>query len=949
MGNSNFGKLESIYQFAMPSDLTGKLRLGFGVVNAKADVVTSVLNIFYDNNAVGALTFAGMKSELENQMQKASEEDKAQLRDVICILSTGGVINGLEPQTALLYDQSKHALSSTTITDLSSTIGNSLIPENSGKVVTAIMSRSPFIHPSKRNTNDIDMFINAMPPLFLAKMSPYLDVEFQVSKSVDSTRVDSPSQLRFLMGAKDVNSLSASDKILNNCTHIRGKDGSASQYAGMEMFTSPQSLVNMSNLTSGRDRYVDVLDPFRPFASLENFTIEVTPAVGTFCYKKAKASIKIHDRSRLSEFSELINPRGYKDVTLWVTYGWIVANSDNDDEYSTFVNKKMLMREAYGIVNTSFTLDPAGQTVVSLDLWTKGSQQFHTTSIETADTNTTQLMKKLQAIGEEITRYRSMTLKDPPTGLGVDMRIYQLLDASQSGEFPKFDAKDIDTINSLQKSLSTAKGVDNAAVNKLVSLLKEYYKSSDKKHLDYQEQVTSTVTNSVNVKFEECFTGVDTFIPTKEKLATNSVSPELVAEIEKYNSEPQAKSLTSYKKKLVSFGKLFCTFIVPAISASLSNSMKEIQVFFYAMNEQCGPISLHSVAEFPLDMQVFMDQFKDHVISRGGEKIDLSEFMQLVINAQFLDKRAVGYGLRSVYEPYDKDDHDAKVKNNAQQEFENRVSAMISRYGGFKLPNIELFVEVLKSKDDASSTSAIFDNINTSAKDYVDGSIMRIHIYDKQLTPYRDAGTVLVGKENTFTQVYRKDATQIVDKRFSRRTISDIDVTGGNLAPGEYDGYTIGKGNRTLVRDFIGSTMPRFIFGANGTTIWNASLASKADPLMSTVNMMKQEKTKNIVTSHNGGGVYDLPLQVVPASLTLTTIGCPIAQMAQNYFIDFNTGTTLDNTYIVTGLTHSFTPGKYDSTWTLSYTDAYGKFISAPQILQQFSDLKLPDDGLSYE
>ena len=583
MGNSNFGKLENIYQFAMPSDLTGKLRLGFGVVNAKADVVKSILNVFYDNNAIGALTFIGIKNKLENFLQKASKADTDQLKDIICVLSTAGVVNGLEPHTAMLYDSSKQTVNSSTISNLNSTIGNSLISDSSEKTVTVIMSRSPFIHPSKRNTNDIDLFINAMPPLFLSKMSPYLDVEFQVSKSIDSMRVDSPSQLRFLMGARDVNDLSTSDKILNNCTHVRAKDGSAMQYAGMELFTSPQTLVNMSHLTSGRDRYVDVLDPFRPFASLENFTIEVTPAVGTFCYKKAKASIKIHDRSRLSEFSELINPRGYKDVTLWVTYGWIVANSDSDDEYSTFVNEKMLMREAYGIVNTSFTLDQAGQTVISLELWTKGAQQLHTTSIDVADSSTTQIMKKLKDIGEEITRYRSMTLKDPPTGLGVDMRIYQLLDSSQAGEFPKFDAKDIDTINSLQKSLSSTRGVDNVALNKLISLLKDYYKSSDKKHLDYQEQVTSTVTNSVNVKFEECFKGADTFIPTKEKLTNGAVSQELVAEVEKYNSEPQTKGLISYKKKLVSFGKLFCTFVVPALMASLSNSVKEIQVFFYAM------------------------------------------------------------------------------------------------------------------------------------------------------------------------------------------------------------------------------------------------------------------------------------------------------------------------------------------------------------------------------
>jgi hypothetical protein len=58
-------------------------------------------------------------------------------------------------------------------------------------------------------------------------------------------------------------------------------------------------------------------------------------------------------------------------------------------------------------------------------------------------------------------------------------------------------------------------------------------------------------------------------------------------------------------------------------------------------------------------------------------------------------------------------------------------------------------------------------------------------------------------------------------------------------------------------------------------------------------------------------------------------MGNPLATMAQYYFIDFQTGTTLDNIYIVTGLTHSFSPGKYETSWQFGYGDAYGVFEGA--------------------
>ena len=46
----------------------------------------------------------------------------------------------------------------------------------------------------------------------------------------------------------------------------------------------------------------------------------------------------------------------------------------------------------------------------------------------------------------------------------------------------------------------------------------------------------------------------------------------------------------------------------------------------------------------------------------------------------------------------------------------------------------------------------------------------------------------------------------------------------------------------------------------------------------------------------------------------------------QNFFIDFQTGTTLDNIYYVTGLTHTIESGKFTSQITFAANDAYQRY-----------------------
>ena len=97
--------------------------------------------------------------------------------------------------------------------------------------------------------------------------------------------------------------------------------------AGMEVFTSPQTLINGNEphydigpqrtviLPDGSreegsrtpaGRQTSVIDRFRPFMSLNSFNVNVSPTMGMMSYKTAEMELVLHDRSRLSEISPFV-------------------------------------------------------------------------------------------------------------------------------------------------------------------------------------------------------------------------------------------------------------------------------------------------------------------------------------------------------------------------------------------------------------------------------------------------------------------------------------------------------------------------------------------------------------------------------------------------------------------------------------------------------------------
>ena len=80
--------------------------------------------------------------------------------------------------------------------------------------------------------------------------------------------------------------------------------------------------------------------------------------------------------------------------------------------------------------------------------------------------------------------------------------------------------------------------------------------------------------------------------------------------------------------------------------------------------------------------------------------------------------------------------------------------------------------------------------------------------------------------------------------------------------------------------------------------------------------------------SAQGARDAGVPLQAAPVSLSLTTFGCPVISYGQSFFVDFGTGTTVDNVFVVSGIQHQISKGKFETKLKMTQVDAFGKYVS---------------------
>jgi len=144
------------------------------------------------------------------------------------------------------------------------------------------------------------------------------------------------------------------------------------------------------------------------------------------------------------------------------------------------------------------------------------------------------------------------------------------------------------------------------------------------------------------------------------------------------------------------------------------------------------------------------------------------------------------------------------------------------------------------------------------------------------------------------------------------------------------------KGGPNRIRGLMASNMPTLKYGTEYSGILAASLSNNSNPQMETIQMQRAQKDRS---KPNLPGDDGLPMRVRPAQLSLDVFGCPLVNFGQQFFVDFNTNSTIDDVYFVTGVSHNISPGEFKTQIKLTPMQAFGQFGALEDTLGDISDM----------
>lgn len=1004
---SDFTNLENIYRMFKPARELAAEKLTKGNPGGPETIVSRLQELLI-NAGNGSYTIEKIRTDLEalGTGSDITEEQRQQLNRWVSFYSSLDQPLSYQKSPKTYYSPTEKTLKEDLKFHQISGLGPDAFKD---RPMSICQVRNGFISPATRDASKVEMFLNFMPPMILARCIPYMELEFVFDRPFSEEKaLSTPSLLKFLMGGAtvDADENNPNTIMYNSAYGTTGevkteedgaqKDNRRTQTsAGMELFTTPQTLINLDPVDNEL-RYVPVLDPMRPFMTLESVTIDIKGTTGVMCHKTAQVALKLHDRSRLSELADMIQPAAYGRATVWLTYGWRFPEGDADvsGTYAEFINNSMLMKEAFGIVNSTFTFEQNGQVSLSLSLFTKNAAEIRRATLQD-DAEFLKLRKQQEKLTEEIARIRRIHKLEPPGGEPKEVRPYVVLGSATGGSYPDLNMSEVkaainELYNSLIKTPVKSKNAAQAAphlttqqAGLLKSKLLDYYTGPNRSSnvFYFKKMYEQRAEAIIKEKFEALSKTPDPFIVDRieknkvlleDDMGYRGVKYPYLGQIEIYNSSrivqvkgKVEKAIKGIQKKTISFGKLFSVFMTPALLGL--ETVEECQIFFYNFNDLACLAAGTNISEFAIDLHEFLLQYKETIANNASTNMTVEQFIQLAVNAQIRDLRAIPYGFRhekGLLTPWGSEDHpQAAVAEKQEANFGALSLSFNAGRGGFQQPEIEVLLEVtFKRTSDTGGTGDLLkryhqsDAIKTPYGSTSD-RILKVHIYDKGANPYRKATNFLttrVDKTQKFIEMYdpfdpylRNAETQLdLTSMTSDSEATATEKVSTQVTDFENKGRiqtqtittTGGKGDWESVKRHVSKMIPTLVPGSNGSAIMEVSMATNSDPKLASIQMIGMGKSDSVTATPKGSGPGNLPLRVIPAQLSMRTMGMPIVGFTQMFFVDMNTGTSIDNVYGVSGITHSFTQGKFDTNLTFAFYDSYGKYESAPSVLDMIKD-----------
>ena len=401
------------------------------------------------------------------------------------------------------------------------------------------------------------------------------------------------------------------------------------------------------------------------------------------------------------------------------------------------------------------------------------------------------------------------------------------------------------------------------------------------------------------------------------------------------------------KDNYISLGTIITSFV----STHMARSKKydEIQLIFNTVNDKAGLAS--NYMEFngyaymhrPLNIASLMikrDQLEKFLTKLFDERtsLTLESLISQIVTNFVITRDNPCYGLSNLFV---REDFDFPVKPRSKSKvlkegFKTSTAADRLNYI-YYLDNKELY-----DSDPSFLPPGIhmtFDSLTTLED--MSKTICRITIYDRNDNPYQSICDVynerFLSRSGDFKKLKQIEHELKSKLLKNKNKIKELETTAQKLIKnlldpktglfkrlenGRYE-FNSGFGFDDLKEKYK-KIVPAATFATQNTSLINASVATVNEGKLNTVYITRADRNNKYEL--NNKVLLDSPLRILPAQASIEMFGCPWINFGQYIFLDFETGTTLDNTYAVTGVKHTITPGKFSTQVSLSYGDAYGRY-----------------------
>lgn len=403
--------------------------------------------------------------------------------------------------------------------------------------------------------------------------------------------------------------------------------------------------------------------------------------------------------------------------------------------------------------------------------------------------------------------------------------------------------------------------------------------------------------------------------------------------------------------EFVTFGCVVTAIITSHLSCL--GKFDEIQLVSYTVNSYAGLMSNRNIMSFLIDRKDLQD-FLFKLFSKEA-KFTIESLMTQICQRFISTRDQPCYGLSGLYKREGDKNIAPKNKNikKHQQSVNEALKRIYTKENGALIDLEEVVFKMPKIKFS-------FDTLSTKESGYLK-TISRISIFDQQDNPFGSVKQIMekVYDENIITAAARinklraeslsqKDLesdkkgkrTRALDKFYQKsKDIVQSLIDKGIL---EADGSSFrvkGSFKSNSLKQEFKRIMPSATYGSQNTALLEASVSTINEANLNTVYLTRPDRNLPGEKAKISFG-NDLPLRILPSQADITMYGCPFVNFAQYIFLDFETGTTVDNTYAVTGIKHDMSPGKFTTTLNLSYGDVYGKYENAVKTISKY----LPED-----